>query len=126
MTSSTGTSRLADPSDAGSGTVWVLISTMLLIAAVAPSFLLLDLRVLRAQAATAADLAALAAASAVPDHVDPCAAARAVAEAQQTVLISCSLDGPVVDVVVARPWPGRFAAFPEVRVRSRAGPPGAP
>ncbi len=125
MTGHTGTSRLTAPRDAGSGTVWVLVATTLLMAAVAPAFLLLHLRVLRAQAATAADLAALAAASAGPAHVDPCAAAREVAEAQEAVLVGCSLDGPVVDVVVARTWPGRLAVFPEVRVRARAGPPGA-
>ena len=60
-----------------------------------------------------------------PAHVDPCAAAREVAEAQEAVLVACSVDGPVVDVVVARTWPGRLAVFPEVRVRARAGPPGA-
>ena len=78
----------------------------------------------RAEAATAADLAALAAASRLPDPQRACASAEEVAAAQAARLVSCTADGLTVrrhGVRTAR-RPAR-PGLPDLTVRARAGPP---
>jgi secretion/DNA translocation related TadE-like protein len=110
--------------DSGSGVVWVMAMTGLVAFVAAGLVLMVEVRAVRAQAATAADLAALAAAGR-DDPAQACAAAAAVALAQEARLVSCLTDGFTVDVVVSVPLVGPLAGFPDVSVRARAGPRGA-
>jgi len=123
-TSSRRLRRWRPADDAGSGVVWVLAMTGLLAFFAAGLVLMVEVRAVRAQAATAADLAALAAA-ARDDPAQACTAAADVALAQQARLVSCDTDGLTVDVVVSVPLVGPLSGLPDVTVRSRAGPPGA-
>jgi secretion/DNA translocation related TadE-like protein len=79
--------------------------------------------VARARAASAADLAALAAASrVVSGPASACAAARSTARAVGASLTSCRLSGAVVDVVaVVRPG-GLLGEIGTATGRARAGP----
>lgn len=77
------------------------------------------------RAQSAADLAALAAASAHAAGRDPCTEAARVAALNSTVLDTCDLVGPgdvrvVVSTVVRGPWPQAV----QVRGRARASPAG--
>jgi secretion/DNA translocation related TadE-like protein len=71
--------------------------------------------------AAAADLAALAGASAVGSARDPCAAATDVAAANGAVLSRCELDGAVVSVVAHRGLPDALGGH-DLSARARAGP----
>jgi secretion/DNA translocation related TadE-like protein len=76
------------------------------------------------QAQAAADLAALAAASAIADGGDPCGEGAAVASANGATLTSCTIDGSdaVVEVLVTGPrWLGQSG---DLTGRARAGPAG--
>jgi secretion/DNA translocation related TadE-like protein len=109
--------------DTGSGTVLVLalaavlalVGTLLAgVAAVA---------VARHRAASAADLAALAAADrALAGRVPACAAARRAAAAVAAGLLSCRLDRDVADVVVVLRPPGPLGGLGQATSRARAGP----
>lgn len=108
----------------GSGTVLAvaLIGVLLICAlAVAVVGVAVDARG-RAQAA--ADLAALAAASALHEFgaADPCTVAAQLAHANGADLLSCTVVGPDVEVAttVVAQLPGRIPA--RVEGRSRAGP----
>ena len=68
----------------------------------------------RAEAATAADLAALAAAGRSADPQRACASADEVAAAQAARLVSCTADGLTVDVVVSVPLVGPLAGLPDL------------
>ena len=75
------------------------------------------------QAQAAADLAALAVASAVARQPDPCTAGAAIARANGARLVSCVLAGrtSTVRVVVTGPrWWGRPVA--DLGAEARAGP----
>jgi secretion/DNA translocation related TadE-like protein len=111
--------------DSGSGTVWVLALTAVVACVAAALVLMVEVRVARAEAATAADLAALAAAGRLPDPQRACASAEEVALAQAARLVSCTTDGLTVEVVVSVPLVGPLAGLPDLRMRSRAGPPGS-
>jgi secretion/DNA translocation related TadE-like protein len=76
----------------------------------------------RRQAASAADLAALAGATAVQHGRDGCAAARRSTEANGASLDACSVAGPVVEVRVSRPVPVMFGRELVARAVARAGP----
>lgn len=105
--------------DAGSGTVWVLTLCMVVWFVTGVLLLTASLRVDRHRAATAADLAAVAAAQAV-DTPQPCAQARDVAAANRAHLRDCRVSGPTVTVTVAvepRLWP-----YGQLRAQARAGP----
>lgn len=118
--------------DRGSATVWVLTLAALLGVVAAAVLMLGQAAMVRQRAATAADLAALAAAARQPlDPGGACPAAARVAAAHGARLVSCrSPDGVVVDVTVA--WdvtglfPARLGGLAPVTVRSRAGPGAAP
>ncbi|MFG2293506.1 Rv3654c family TadE-like protein [Streptomyces sp. NPDC048603] len=107
--------------DRGSATVWAALVTTVLGAVFGGVLLLGQAVVARHRAAAAADLAALAAATAWA-HGPPaaCAAARRVAEAQDAGLAGCAVEGETAEVT-AEAATGPFT----VRIRSRAGPAGA-
>ncbi|GAA3820604.1 hypothetical protein GCM10022242_22850 [Nocardioides panacisoli] len=74
------------------------------------------------EAQAAADLAALAAASAIADGGDPCGEGAAVAAANGARLTSCSIEGTdaVIEVVVTGPrWLGQTG---DLTGQARAGP----
>jgi secretion/DNA translocation related TadE-like protein len=79
--------------------------------------------VARHRAASAADLAALAAADrALDGEPDACAAAARAAAAVDAVLETCRITGDVSDVVVAVRPPGALGSWGVARSHSRAGP----
>jgi secretion/DNA translocation related TadE-like protein len=73
------------------------------------------------QAASAADLAALAGAAAVQRGEPACGAARHIVEENHASLVGCSERDQTVDVEVAVRMPGLFGAL-ALRARARAGP----
>ncbi|MFE3086153.1 Rv3654c family TadE-like protein [Streptomyces albidoflavus] len=107
--------------DRGAATVWAAVASAALCAVFAALLAMGHAVAVRHQAGGVADLAALAAA----DHwgegeQGACARARRVAAAQGAEVVRCALVGEVSDVT-AEAGSGPFA----VRVRARAGPPGA-
>ncbi|QVJ01640.1 flp pilus-assembly TadE/G-like family protein [Nocardiopsis eucommiae] len=106
--------------DAGSATVWWISLSLVLWFLVHAVLLTSTARLDRGRAATAADLAALAAAARVHEGADAaCAVARRTAEANGADLDTCDLDGLTVEVTVSR----TASSLPhEVIARSRAGP----
>lgn len=107
----------------GSATVWVLALAALVVALAAGLLLPVQVRLARQQAATAADLAALAAASLLPQVDAACAQAARLATKQGVRLSRCTSDGSSIDIEVSRTVPGPWGSAGVVRVRSRAGPP---
>lgn len=75
------------------------------------------------RAASAADLAALAGATAVQQGKDGCRAAAWTARRNHAALSSCSLQGQDVLVVVQAPTPALLGTSLAVSARARAGPP---
>ncbi len=85
------TARQPDPRDRGAAAVWVL-GCAAVVLAVGVLVLVRGLSVLaRHRAETAADFAALAAATRIGVGGDPCTAAREIAAANAAVLQSCSV-----------------------------------
>ena len=100
-------------------TVWVAVTTVALCAVFALVLELGQAVTARHRAGGAADLAALAAADrALEGSEAACEAAGRVALAQKAVLVRCSVQGEIADVV-ARSSLGRYAPA----VRARAAPP---
>ncbi|MEH0635427.1 flp pilus-assembly TadE/G-like family protein [Streptomyces bottropensis] len=124
---STHSARSAHPvhparSDRGSATVWAVGAIVALCAVFGGVLALGQAVVIRHQAASAADLAALAAA----DHwmkgdEGACATAERVVRAQGGRLVRCEVEGEISDVTAASDM-GPLTA----EVRARAGPPGPP
>lgn len=109
----------------GSATVLVLglVAVLALVAAVGTA--LAGVGVARHRAASAADLAALAAASrAVEGGLAACDAARTTARASGAVLARCALDGRTAEVVAVVQPPGPLGALGQAQSRARAGPAG--
>ena len=117
-------------SERGSGTLLALITMPILFIAIAVIWAFVDMSMLRAKAAGAADLAALAGASYVLDGPDQaCAVAADVARRNQVELVACEVDGldVIVDVSLASTgiasrlaeWFGM--TLPAVRQGARAG-----
>ena len=99
------------------GLMLVLISVTVLVAGLGA------VAVTRHRAATAADLAALAAAGhALEGTVTACAAAGRVAEAQGAAVVDCRFDGSDALVEVTVRPPGRLGALGAARAWARAGP----
>lgn len=73
-------------------------------------------------AQAAADLAALAGASASASGVDGCAAASEIATANGADLVTCELVGPVVTVGVRVDGPRLVGRRYDVTAQARAGP----
>ena len=74
------------------------------------------------QAQAAADLAALAVASAVARQPDPCAAGGAIARANGARLVSCVLAGRTSTVRVVVPGPRWWGRVADLHAEARAGP----
>lgn len=70
----------------------------------------------------AADLAALAAASALGHGADGCGAAAATAAANGSHLTSCTVKGREVRIVVGRAGPAWWSVTGAVEAEARAGP----
>jgi secretion/DNA translocation related TadE-like protein len=77
------------------------------------------------RAGAAADLAALAAAQALRDGSDPCAAATTVARANDARVAACEPDGLEVRVTVEADTPRMVGLTWSVPASARAGPVGA-
>ncbi len=73
------------------------------------------------RAEAAADLAALAGASALARGREGCVAAREVAEANGAVLRQCLVDGSTVTVMVAVRGPRWLGQQPDLEASARAG-----
>jgi secretion/DNA translocation related TadE-like protein len=98
-----------------------LAAVLLLCGAVATA--LAAVAVARQQAASAADLSALAAAAAVPHGPEvACGRARALADEVGAVLASCQVDGDRVDVVAQVRPAGALGRLGAASVRAAAGP----
>lgn len=110
-------------SEDGVATVLVLglVALLVLVAGVAVAATAVVVGHRRAQAA--ADLGALAAATAVQAGSDGCGAARSTVVANGAELDECSKDGSSVLVTVVVRLPASLGAR-EVRARARAGPAG--
>ncbi|GAB3206449.1 Rv3654c family TadE-like protein [Marinactinospora thermotolerans] len=106
--------------DTGSGTVWVIALCLVIWFATLAAIVVTGVRVGHHRAASAADLAALAAARhAHQGHGPSCAAADSVAGANGARVAACALDGLVVDVHVEFPLP-LFSTH--ATAHARAGP----
>ena len=110
--------------DRGSGTVLVLCVASLVATAAAVLVALGSVAVARHRAASAADLAALAAADrALQGTAAACVSAGAVTAAVSARLLSCRLDGADAVVVVEVRPAGPLRAWGAARGVARAGPP---
>jgi secretion/DNA translocation related TadE-like protein len=129
----TWTLRWVAPADDGSASLWALAMAMVLWVSVAGVVLAGVAISARHRAATAADLSALAAASALQRaqlERDPtpgataCAAARSIAAANEATVDSCQVAGSVVEVTtsVAIPASLSFLGLDSISARARAGP----
>jgi secretion/DNA translocation related TadE-like protein len=121
--------------DAGSASLWALSLAMVLWVCVAGVVLVGIAVVARHRAATAADMSALAAASVLARteggsdagaESQGCAAANAIALANNALITSCQVIGQVVDVttrvqIPELSWLGGLG-LDAVSVRARAGP----
>ena len=99
----------------------VALAGVVLLAAIATAALgrlLVDQR----RAAAAADLAALAGATALQHGGDGCAAARRTADANGANLTGCSLSGQRIQVSAALDSPTLLGRLVQVRVEAAAGP----
>jgi secretion/DNA translocation related TadE-like protein len=110
----------------GSATVWVVMACLVTWSVATVALSVGGALVARHRAASAADLAALAGARVMTDHVgDPCVEARRVAAAAQARLIACDrlADGSlqVVAEVALPPLLARWPDMPPARARARAG-----
>ena len=105
----------------GSGTVLVVLSVAALLAMTVGGLAVVQAVVASHRARVAADLGALAGATARQLGVEsPCARAGSVAKVNGAHLLSCRVDGPDVEIAVTvdvSAWPLGATA------RSRAGPP---
>lgn len=110
------------PSERGAGTV--LAVTLLAVLLLVGSALSVVVAMVRAHrmAESAADLAALAAASAVGRGADPCSAAARIAAANGGSLATCRPSGREVEVVVEVPGPQWLGQTADLTARARAGP----
>jgi secretion/DNA translocation related TadE-like protein len=122
-------------SDDGSATLWVLGLATVLWISVAGVVLVGAAISARHRAATAADLSALGAASALEraqlEHnsnpaAAACAVARTVAAANDATVDSCEVIGAIVDVTTRVGIPAlasvRFLGVESISARARAGP----
>ena len=111
--------------DSGSGSIYVLIAALVVLALGLAAAALGDAVVARHQAESVADLAAVAGASAAERGGDGCSAAAAYAGSAGGRLLACRLDeGGTLDVTVGLPTGPVLARFglPTVSARARAGP----
>ena len=109
-----------DRSSRGSATVLAVVLLVVLGLAGALAAGLGGVLVAKRRAASAADLAALAGASALQRGDPGCAVVAATARANRAQVVSCQVDGEVVEVEVSVPV--HALGITDVRDRARAGP----
>jgi secretion/DNA translocation related TadE-like protein len=123
------------PAEDGSASLWMLATAMVLWISMAGVVLAGVAISARHRAATAADLSALAAASALQraqlersstPAATACATARSIAAANEATVDSCQVAGSVVDVTTSVAIPALaslgFLGLDSVSARARAGP----
>ena len=111
------------PGDQGVASVFVLALAAVLALLGAGSASLAGVAVARQRAASAADLSALAAAEGVLEGQSAaCARARRVAALVGAELVTCSIAGDTVDLVVEVRPAGRLGRLGTASARARAGP----
>jgi secretion/DNA translocation related TadE-like protein len=109
--------------DGGSATLWVVTAMAVVLCVAGGSGSVGIVTIERHRAGTAADAAALAAAShVVAGPVSACAAAAAIARTDGAVLTRCGLDGAGAQVEVAVALPGVLRRFGKAIGQARAGP----
>lgn len=109
-------------SERGTGTVFAI--TLLAVLLLVGSALAVVAALVRAHrmAESAADLAALAAASAIGRGSDPCSAAARIATANGGLLADCVPSGREVEVTVEVLGPRWLGQSADLSARARAGP----
>jgi secretion/DNA translocation related TadE-like protein len=108
--------------DRGSGAIWLLAVSLVVVLAGAVISVRGLAALARHRAESAADLAALGAAThAVQGTTDVCGVARSVAASNAARLTSCALSGAVVTVTVRCPL-SRGLGHWQAQARARAGP----
>ena len=110
----------------GSATIWLLVGCGLLLAGTVVALTLGAAVIARHRAESAADLAALSAATTLMQGGShPCAASGAVAAASGARQVACTVAGASVVVVtevrVDWPFPGATLDMPPARAQARAG-----
>lgn len=109
--------------DRGSGTLYVAAAITVLAALVSGAVLVGKAHVAHGRAASAADLAALAAAQALVDGSgDPCARAADIAARNRARIDSCAIDGETVVVTASVPVELGGLGVLAATARARAGP----
>lgn len=109
--------------DSGSATVLLLAAMSVVAMVTAAALAVATVAAHRQRSATAADLTALAAASAPSGaDIDGCRRALSVAAANGGRLVGCHAEAGAIEVTVAVELPGLLEPFGPVSVRSRAGP----
>lgn len=121
-----GSATWDDADDRGAAVVWVLVAVLLIGFLATAAILAAGIASLRWRAATAADLAALAAAhraAAGAESGSSCDAAERVARENRAEVVSCAVDpSGVVDVTVKAVGGGLLARIGPARAVARAGP----
>jgi secretion/DNA translocation related TadE-like protein len=118
------TIRQRDPGrrDRGSGTIYVLAMTAVVVLLTLAGLALGQALIARHRAAAAADLSAISAASRVLDGpISACKTASLVARSQGARLITCRIDGEVAEVTV-EVRSGLLSAHYPAKGAARAGP----
>jgi secretion/DNA translocation related TadE-like protein len=109
--------------DGGSATILIISAMLVLGTATAVALAVGVIASHRQKAATAADLAALTAASETSGDLSiACARAGAVAAANGGHLAECRAGNGSIDVVASVELPGALARFGPLNARARAGP----
>lgn len=116
----------AVPGERGAATVLAVAMTGVLVLLGAAAGVVGAIVVAHRTAQAAADLAALAGASAA-SHAsgDPCVVAAAIAERNDAQLAACTTDGRAVEVEVVVEGPRWLGQDRDLAARARAGPAGA-
>src|SRR6266566_2947974 len=113
----------AGQDDDGSATIWSVGGIAVLFLVAAAVFATGSVVQTRHRPTSAADLAALAAATYVPDGPpSACDRARWVADHMRVRLASCEVDGWDALVEVSAELPGELRRFGQITEHSRAGP----
>lgn len=110
-------------SDAGSGTVWVIVAVVVVAAVTTGVLTARAAAATRSRATAAADLAALAGAERISlGHDAACAAVTAVASANDAAVHRCEVGADHVEVWVVATGGGWTARIVRAVGRARAGP----
>ena len=116
--------RRAD--DSGSATVHAAVMIAVLVTVALLAGAAVSVFTAHRKVAAAADLAALAGASALQHQESACPAAGRIAARNDATLVSCDVSGEVLTVRVSRAVDSVFDTSVTVHARARAGPADAP